>query len=344
MGLLCFLRFKSTEVKVNMKLLFCAALVVVLAHANATSLSLNSQFNAFKQTHSKKYSDAFEEAYRKGIFAANLAKISQHNEEYAVGEHSWKMGVNQFADLTHDEFMAMQTLRVPDMPKAKKPYQMESKVMASSVDWRDQGYVTAVKDQGQCGSCWSFGAVASIEAAHAEKYGSTVQMSEQQVVDCDNRNSGCNGGWYDTAWQYVSEEGGIDATPDYPYTGREGSCNVLQNRFVSGVSGCIGGPNYFCDNHGLVGDEEQLKKMLNDRPIAVAVDATTFQFYHKGIMDCQSYHNLNHAVFAVGYEDGSHYIVKNSWGHRWGELGYVRVGMGGNPCGIADYPAYAIAK
>merc|ERR1719436_594067 len=240
--------------------------------------------------------------------------------------------------------MEMQTLNIPAMPKAKAQYEMQSKVMATSVDWRDEGYVTAVKDQKSCGSCWAFGAVASMEAAHFEKYGSTLQMSEQQVVDCDQRNSGCNGGWYDTAWQYISEEGGIEAQADYPYTGRDGSCKADSDNFVTGVSGCIGGPNFFCDNHGLVGDEAELQKMLNDRPVAVAVDATPFQFYSSGILDCRSFHSLNHAVFAVGYEDGSHYIVKNSWGTSWGEQGYVRVGMGGNPCGIADYPAYVIAK
>merc|ERR1712040_7371 len=89
--------------------------------------------------------------------------------------------------------------------------------------------------------------------------------------------------------------------------------------FVSGVSGCVGGPNFFCDNHGLVGDEEELKKMLNDRPVAVTVDATPFQFYSSGILDCRSFHSLNHAVFAVGYNDGSDFIVRNSWGKSWGE-------------------------
>jgi len=326
-----------------MKLLLCTALVVVLAQAHATTLSLHAQFAGFKHAHGKQYKDAFEESYRKGIFAANVAKINQHNEEFARGEVTWKMAINHLADLTHDEFMEMNKLKVPDMPKAPRKYQMQAKSMASSVDWRDQGYVTDVKDQGQCGSCWAFGAVASMEAAHYEKYGSTVQMSEQQVVDCDNRNSGCNGGWYDTAWRYVSEEGGIETTADYPYHAREGSCKAGQNDFVSGVSGCVGGPNFFCDNHGLVGDEAELQKMLNDRPVAVAVDATPFQFYSSGILDCRSFHSLNHAVFAVGYEDGSHWIIKNSWGKSWGESGYVRVGMGGNPCGVADYPAYSIA-
>merc|ERR1712133_298516 len=113
----------------TMKLLFATALVVVLAHAHAGSLSLNAQFASFKHSHGKQYTDAFEEAYRKGIFAANLTKINQHNVEFANGEHSWKMGVNQFADLTHDEFMAMNTLSIPDMPSAPKKYNMQAKSM-----------------------------------------------------------------------------------------------------------------------------------------------------------------------------------------------------------------------
>jgi cathepsin L len=327
--------------EVKMKVLLCSFALVAVAVAS--DLSLNAQFAGFKHTHGKQYSNGIEEAYRKGVFASNIAKINQHNDEHARGEHTWTMSVNQFADLTHDEFMAMQTLKVNDLPKTTQKYQMKAPAVAASVDWRDQGYVTSVKDQKQCGSCWAFGAVASMEAAHFEKYGTTVQMSEQQVVDCDTRNSGCNGGWYDTAWKYVNGEGGIETQADYPYTGRDGTCKAGNNDFVSNVDGCHGGPNFYCPGHGLVGDEAELEKMLNDRPVAVAVDATPFQFYSSGILNCRSFHSLNHAVFAVGYESDSHWIIKNSWGTSWGESGYVRIGMGSNPCGVADYPAYSIA-
>merc|ERR1711894_580224 len=329
--------------KVKMKVLLCSFALVAVAVAS--DLSLNAQFAGFKHTHGKQYSNGIEEAYRKGVFASNIAKINQHNDEHARGEHTWTMSVNQFADLTHDEFMAMQTLKVKDLPKTTQKYQMKAPAVASSVDWRDQGYVTAVKDQKQCGSCWAFGAVASMEAAHFEKYGTTLQMSEQQVMDCDSRNSGCNGGWYDTAWQYMMEEGGIETSTDYPYTARGGSCKADSDKFECTVTGCVGGPNNgACEDSGLVGDEAELKKMLNDRAVAVAVDASPFQFYSSGIMDCGSYHQLNHAVFAVGYEDGSHFTIKNSWGASWGESGYARIGKADNPCGVADYPGYAVAE
>merc|ERR1711993_173833 len=183
--------------KVKMKVLLCSFALVAVAVAS--DLSLNAQFAGFKHTHGKQYNNGIEEAYRKGVFASNIAKINQHNDEHARGEHTWTMSVNQFADLTHDEFMAMQTLKVKDLPKTTQKYQMKAPAVAASVDWRDQGYVTAVKDQKQCGSCWAFGAVASMEAAHFGKYG--------------------NG------------EGGIETQADYPYTGRDGTCKAGNNDF-----------------------------------------------------------------------------------------------------------------
>merc|ERR1712045_1021522 len=120
MGITLVLEVQATGSYDTMKFLFAVALVVVLAQAHAGSLSLNAKFAAFKHSHGKQYTDAFEEAYRKGIFAANLAKINQHNVEHANGEHTWKMAVNQFADLTHDEFMAMNTLNIQTCHKHQR--------------------------------------------------------------------------------------------------------------------------------------------------------------------------------------------------------------------------------
>lgn len=208
-----------------------------------------------------------------------------------------------------------------------------------------QGCVGPVKDQGQCGACWAFAAVASVEFECCMASTNFNQLSEQQVLDCDDKNGGCNGGWYDQAWKYIIQDGGLETSADYPYNAFPGQCKADSNKFECSVTGCVGGPNFFCcEDSGLVGEEEELKKMLNDHALAVSVDATPFQFYSGGIMDCRNFHSLNHAVFAVGYEEGSHYIVRNSWGSAWGESGYIRIGMGGNPCGIADYPGYALAE
>jgi len=187
------------------------------------SPSIDSEFDRFKKNHYKEYSSDVEQAFRKGIFASNLADIIKHNKEFERGERTWKQGVSLYADLTHQEFMELLTMRVPDMPQSKHSYQMQAQSIATSVDWRDSGCVTDVKDQGACGSCWSFGAIASAEYACCSSSGNSNQLSEQQVVDCDKVDGGCNGGWHDTAWQYMIEEGGVEKSSDYPYTASEGS-------------------------------------------------------------------------------------------------------------------------
>jgi len=317
-----------------MKHIFATTLIFALAQAcfGKPSLSIDTQFQNFKTTHKKHYNNPLEEAYRKGVFAANLATINRHNEEYDAGEHKWTMGVNHLSDLTHEEFMELNKLKVPDLPQRETKYKMQAKIVADAIDWRDQGYITHVKDQGQCGSCWAFGAIASLEAAHVEAGGDLIAMSEQQVLDCDTTDGGCNGGWYDTAWQYIQGEGGVDTEAAYPYIARKHlTCQAESNGpFVATVTGCEGGPNTFCDNSGHKdGNEANLVTALNDRPISVAVDATPFQSYSGGILDtCHRFYRLNHAVFAVGYGSdagGDYFIIKNSWGASWGEDGYIRL-------------------
>lgn len=332
-----------------MKVLLIFALVFVLAQTSLGKPSLTQQWASFKFTHNKQYKDASEENYRLGVFHSNLKTIEKHNQEYNEGKHTWHMGVNHLADLTHEEFMIRNQLKVPNLPKKTTKYTMRAKAVAAEVDWREHGYVTGVKDQGQCGSCWAFGAIASEEAAQVEAGGSLTSLSEQQLVDCDTQDGGCNGGWYDTAWKYVNNAGGSNTESDYPYEAKDRTCRADSNSFAGTVSSCNGGPNFFCANRGKSGDEDELTSALNDRPLAVAVDASYFQFYHGGVFYsslCSS-SALNHAVFAVGYgsdSEGDYYIVKNSWGASWGENGYIKMSRGrNNNCGIADYPAYAIA-
>ena len=199
-------------------------------------------------------------------------------------------------------------------------------------------------------SSLAFSAIASVEAAQVGANKDLISLSEQQVVDC---NSGCMGGWFNTVWKYIHDAGGVNSEEDYPYEGRDFlPCRADSNSFVATVTECHGGFDEFCDDRGVDGDESNFVKALNDRPQSVVVDASFFASYRGGIYDDDrcSGSSINHAVFAVGYgsENGhDYYIVKNSWGKSWGESGYIRMARGtstnGGLCGIANYPAYAIA-
>ena len=210
-----------------------------------------------------------------------------------------------------------------------------------------KGVVTEVKDQMNCGSCWAFGAVASIEAAHAQKYGELISMSEQQLVDCVEGTSCATGGLPSKAWEYVNKAGGINSEENYPYEGCKTECRFDEHHIVASVLNFTRGERD--------GDEENLIRRLNDHPQTVAIDAGSFSFQHykEGIMqttyevECNNdFNSMNHAVFVVGYDtvDGNDfYIVKNSWAKTWGEDGYFRIARGINACGIANYPGHAEA-
>lgn len=206
------------------------------------------------------------------------------------------------------------------------------------VDWRDEGYVTPVKDQGQCGSCWSFGATGSMEGAIFKKTGELVSLSEQNLVDCDKKSSACQGGLEIYAFDYVISNGGINTEADYPYQSGDGShhqCRFDDSNRVLTISSYDEYPR----------DEENLTdKLATEGPISVGIDAgqRSFQFYSSGIYYEEDCHTLllNHAVLAVGYgtqADGDYYIVKNSWGTSWGDAGYILMSRNrNNNCGIAS--------
>jgi len=214
--------------------------------------------------------------------------------------------------------------------------------MASAIDWRNSGAVTGVKDQGQCGSCWSFSATGAMEGAYKIKSGSLVSLSEQNFVDCDNNGDhGCNGGLMDNAFAWAKTNGGVCTESAYPYTAKKGTC-------VTSCGTKYAKPASFTDVNK--NDANALMSALNKQPVSVAIEAdqSAFQLYKSGVFTATCGSNLDHGVLAVGYgtDAGKNYwTVKNSWGTSWGEAGYIRlsrdVGGKSGQCGIlAGPPSY----
>lgn len=193
------------------------------------------------------------------------------------------------------------------------------------VDWTREGKVTPVKNQANCGSCWAFSANAAIESAYLLA-GQTVNLSEQQLVDCSRSygNQGCNGGWMDSAFQYVIDHG-LVSTADYPYVARDQTCAKPAGGQWK-IKGFVDVPG--CAN---------LENALTARPISVAVDASVWSQYKSGVLsNCGV--NVNHGVLLVGSNDAS-WKIKNSWGTTWGETGFIRLNKG-NTCAVCSYPSY----
>lgn len=293
-----------------------------------------SKFQAFLKEHGKSYTTIEEYTARFNVFKANYEKL----ESFSVKpgrKHS--VGITKFMDLTKQEFRnTYLNLKVSllDQLKAKSgKFQVNNNAAPASFDWRQQGAVGAVKDQGQCGSCWAFSTVANLEGLYHIRNNQSVVLSEQSLVDCDKVDSGCNGGLMENALAYVRDHG-IPLSSAYPYKGRDQRCQSFTSTMK--VSGFTFAPSE---------DEEQIKAMLAQTgPLSIAVNAEPFQFYDGGILDADEDEcdpqGLNHGVALVGYgsEDGVEYwIVRNSWGKSWGENGYIRVALGKGVCGINTY-------
>ncbi|KAK8764042.1 hypothetical protein V5799_033351, partial [Amblyomma americanum] len=205
--------------------LLCA--IVAAATAASSHEILRTQWEAFKLTHKKTYKSNVEELLRFKIFTENSLLIAKHNEKYAKGIVSYKLGVNQFADLLPHEFVKMmngyQGKRLGGSGSTYlPPANLNDSSLPKTVDWRKKGAVTPVKDQGQCGSCWAFSSTGSLEGQHFVKTGKLVSLSEQNLVDCSGAfgNDGCGGGLMDNSFKYIKANGGIDTEESYPYEGR----------------------------------------------------------------------------------------------------------------------------
>jgi len=216
--------------------------------------------------------------------------------------------------------------------------QANASATAASIDWRTKGAVTAVKNQGQCGSCWAFSATEQLESDYFLQYGTLKELSPQQITSCDTTCLGCNGGNPILAWQYVNTFGGQEPKGDYPYvsgiTGATGACKSTLSEVTEDVSSTIG---YMISDAPSM--ERDMLLQIQDSPMSITVDATLWQTYESGIITASSGcgTSIDHAVQVVGYNAPQNYwIVRNSWGETWGEAGYVYVEQGHNVCGITS--------
>lgn len=332
-----------------MNLLFGLMLLVACASAKVIVQDghlQDSGWHLWKYTHGKSYPHIAAERVRYEIWQDNLRRIEEHNK----GDHSYTLGMNHFGDLTNTEFREM-------MNRYKKPANQTGATflrpnglnVPKEMDWTKKGYVTPVKNQAQCGSCWAFSTTGSLEGQHFKKTGKLVSLSEQQLVDCSAEfgNHGCNGGLMDYAFKYIKANGGIDTEASYPYVGvQQKTCEFKKENIGATVTG-------FTDI--VSGDEEGLTEAIASvGPISVAIDAShfSFQFYRDGVYDedeCSS-EELDHGVLAAGYGvwlsagfTKDYYLVKNSWGPHWGVNGYIRMSRNKeNQCGIATAASYPL--
>jgi len=316
-----------------------ALLLVATTLAVRTENEYRAAFNEWMHAHSRTYAhDAFRVKYN--TFKTNVDIVDANNAQ----NNGLTLALNKFADMSNAEFKAYytglkaQTTRQEndDTPSVEVP---------TSVDWRTKGAVTPVKNQGQCGSCWSFSSTGSLEGLNFIKNKKLLSFSEQQLVDCSQSygNDGCDGGLMDYAFEYVAAQG-IEEESVYPYTAEDGTCQynaaktVFKNKAYTDVK---------------ANSPTALETAIAQQPVSVAVEAdqSAWQLYSSGvIMPAHCGTQLDHGVLAVGYgsADGKEvYIVKNSWGADWGLKGYVYLertkANGAGTCGIQMQPSYPTA-
>ncbi|KAK5902275.1 hypothetical protein CesoFtcFv8_007546 [Champsocephalus esox] len=318
-------------------------LLALLSAASAFPVSKQDEFHfkSWMAQYNKVYSMQ-EYHERLQIFTENKRRIDKHNE----GNQTFTMGLNQFADMTFGEFRKYFLLSEPQNCSATKGNHFSSKgPLPDSIDWRKKGnYVTDVKNQAACGSCWTFSTTGCLESVTAINTGKLVPLSEQQLIDCaqDFNNHGCDGGLPSQAFEYIMYNKGLMTEEDYPYKAIELTCVYKPELAAAFVKDVVNITQY--DEKGMVDAVATLN------PVSFAFEVTSdFMHYSGGVYTSTECHQtpdmVNHAVLAVGYglQDGTPYwIVKNSWGSRWGIDGYFLIEREKNMCGLAACSSFPV--
>ena len=308
-----------------------------LLGAAAAISDVEQAYMQYIAKHGKSYATREEYEFRLAQFAKKFAFVQEHN---SMNTDDHTVEVNHMADWTETEYKKILGYRANN--KTRKATKMVEAVkdLPASVDWVTAGAVTPVKNQGQCGSCWSFSATGAMEGAYQIKNKNLVSFSEQQLVDCSTAqgNQGCNGGLMDDAFTYA-EKTAMDTEAQYPYTARDGTCHA-----TAGVATITGFTDVTPNSPTALATAAALG------PVSIAIDASgiAFQLYHGGIMKKFCGQSLDHGVLLVGYgtDNGTDFwLVKNSWGASWGEKGYFRIlremdKQGGGVCGLQQQPSY----
>ncbi|KAJ1179153.1 hypothetical protein NDU88_004389 [Pleurodeles waltl] len=317
----------------------------VAGHPEAPQPTTDDEFHfkTWMLLHEKRYT-LQEYFQRLPTFTANRRRVEEHNAE----KHSFQLGLNQFSDLTFEEFKKLYLWSEPQNCSATGGKHLPRSVQyPDSMDWRKKGnFVTPVKNQGPCGSCWTFSTTGCLESAVAIATGKLLSLSEQQLVDCAQafNNHGCNGGLPSQAFEYIRYNRGIMSEDAYPYTAENGTCHFQPGKAAALVKDVV--------NITMNDELGMVQAVGNSNPVSFAFQVTSdFMLYARGVYKSDTCEKtpdkVNHAVLAVGYGqegDMPYWIVKNSWGPRWGMDGYFNIERGSNMCGLATCASYPVPQ
>ncbi|KAF2366913.1 Cathepsin propeptide inhibitor domain (I29) [Trinorchestia longiramus] len=295
-------------------------------------------FQSFMREHDKKYDTPDEFRNRFSIFRQNLQRVKQLRRSE---QGSATYGVTKFADLTEEEFSKMLGFK-PELRRPSERRQVVTEIpkmdLPDSYDWRSFNVVTPVKKQGMCGSCWAFSTTGNVEGQWSLKHNELLSLSEQELIDCDKEDHGCEGGLPENAYEAIEKLGGLETEDQYPYNGHDGTCHMEKTKVKVQVNGSVELPT----------DEGEIAQWLfKNGPVSIGLNANALQFYTGGVSHPMRFlcnpKGINHGVLIVGY--GTHvtkylhrkqpyWLIKNSWGTNWGEQGYFRMYRGDGTCGL----------